>query len=346
MTQHAHGGRITALFCLLAVMVSWGIIPILLRYFIAYLDPWTVNGIRYLIGALIWLPFVLIYSRRAKAHSTPHRSVWIAALIPTAINIVGQTGYALSPYYVGASVIGFALRMSFLFTLVLGLIFIAEERQLAHKPTFWGGATLCLCGIGLMFLGSLHHNSHSSVIGLIILLGTTVVWGGYAVSVRKFMAPYPVRLSFGVISIYTSAALVAFIVLAPDIPPHPLTDLTPATGPLWRLEALGRLSPILWTLLIASAIFGIALGHVLYYRGIHRLGPVVASGITLASPLITYAVAALILNERLGSLQLAGGLAVVCGGLLLLIAKTQVEKGPTPIGADRPTQQSRATQTA
>ena len=333
MMRPAHDGKLPALFCLLGVTLCWGVIPIFLRYFTAYLDPWTVNALRYLVGALLWLPFVVILSRRAKVQGAPLGSVWRAALIPTAINAVGQTGYALAPYYVGASVIGFALRMSFLFTLLFGFLFIAEERLLARKPVFWGGALLCLCGVALMFLGSLRQGSRASVVGMAILLGTTVVWGGYAVSIRKWMAPYPIRLSFGVISLYTSAALVALMVLAPDVPPHPVQGIAPTNGLLWRVEALGRLSATMWACLLGSALLGIALGHVLYYRGIHRLGPVVASGIILVSPFITYAGAALTLGEKMGWLQLAGGLAVVCGGFLLLLARAQVERGLAAGGA-------------
>ncbi len=77
---------------------------------------------------------------------------------------------------------------------------------------------------------------------------------------------------------------------------------------------------------INSALVGIAFGHVLYYRGIHRLGPVVSSGIMLATPFVTYLGAAVFLGERLSGMELFGGLLVVAGGALLVASRAQIER--------------------
>jgi drug/metabolite transporter (DMT)-like permease len=65
---------------------------------------------------------------------------------------------------------------------------------------------------------------------------------------------------------------------------------------------------------------------VLYYRGIHRLGPVVANGIMLITPFVTYLTAAIVLREQLDLVELAGGILVVAGGACLVFAKGQVEE--------------------
>lgn len=147
-----------------------------------------------------------------------------------------------------------------------------------------------------------------------------VVRLGTSLAAYYVMAAYPARQSFGVISIYSSAALVALMF---------------AFG---RCEDLLHLTPDLWGLLLVSALIGIAFGHILYYRGIHRLGPVVANGITLVTPFVTYLAAVLILDERLSGVELLGGLLVVVGGGLLVFARGQVEsdltcppeRGPVP----------------
>jgi len=305
-------GKLPAVASLLAAMLSFGIIPIFLRYFAgAELDAWTVNGVRYSVGALFWLPFLLLLERQGgpEAAAATGRGVWRDAVVPSVVNVIGQAGFGLSPYYVSASTIGFVLRLSFLFTIVFGFAVLAEERLLARRPTFWSGAAMSLGGVVVMFIDKLRGGSPDSLAGLMILFTTALAWGGYSVSVRHYMARYPARRSFGAISIYTSVALVLLM--------------------LWRgrVGALASIGAGLWVNLMVSALIGIAFGHVLYYRGIHRLGPVVASGIMLVTPFVTYLFAALFLGERLSAVEWAGGSLVVIGGGLLVAARGQIEAG-------------------
>lgn len=327
---------------LVAAMVGFGAIPIFLRYFADSLDAWTVNGIRYSVGALFWLPFLLFLDRRTGSQQAgagtgpfsaakspvlaptpsgekwtcpprtcplqPSGNIWRDALVPSVVNAVGQAGFGISPYYVSASTIGFVLRLSFLFTIGFGFLVLAEERLLARKVSFWWGAALSLVGVLVMFLDEFREGGEGSLTGLAIILVTALAWGGYSVCVRHYVAHYSARQSFGVISLYTSAALVVSMFLFGNVTP------------------LASIGPWLWFNLMASALIGIAFGHVLYYRGIHRLGPVVASGILLVTPFITCLFAWIFLDERLSSLGWLGGASVVLGGGLLVAARAQIER--------------------
>jgi len=309
-------GKLTAIACLLGTMLGWGCIPIFLRHFTTHLDSWTVNAVRYLVGALFWLPFVVVLHRRHKAAGSPtaHRSVWRDALVPTSVNVIGQVGYAVSPYFIPAPTVGFVMRLSFLFTVLFGFLFLAEERPLARRGTFWWGVAVSAGGLVLMFVGKLQVGSPRELVGVGIAAASTVAWGAYSVSVRKRMAGYPVRLSFGVISLYTAGVLVLLMVV------------------FGRAGRLGQLSGGLWVALVGTGLIGVAMGHVLYYRAIHRLGPIVSSGVLLATPFVTMVGAWLSLRERLGVVELAGGLGVVLGGAVLLVAKVQLEKDRLPTG--------------
>jgi len=306
-------GRLPAIACLLATMLGWGCIPIFLRYFTSYLDAWTVNGVRYTVAALFWLPFVIWFHRRRdwRAAVPEGRSVWRDALLPACVNVVGQAGYAVSPYFISAPTIGFVLRLSFLFTVVFGFVFLAEERLLAGRGAFWCGVVTSAAGLTLMFVDKARVGTPREVVGVIICAATTMGWGAYAVSVRVRMAPYPIRLSFGVISLYSASILVTLMLV------------------LGKWQRLGGLEPKLWGFLAGTAMVGIAMGHVLYYRGIHRLGPVVASGVLLGTPFITMLGAWLALGERITPLALIGGLAVVAGGGFLVWARAQIEHQPS-----------------
>jgi len=307
------GGKIKAVACLVAATLGFGIIPIFLKHFAQVLDPWTVNGVRYSIGALFWLPFLLVLDRRPghAAAAGLGRNVWRDAIVPSIVNVVGQAAFGVSPYFIPASTMGFVLRLSFLFTIVFGFAAIVEERLLARKRAFWLGTAFSLAGVLAMFVDEFQGGG-GSVTGLVIIVVTAVAWGAYSVTVRHWLAGYSARQSFSVISLYTSGALVVLMLL------------------FGRVGSLGEIGPGLWGNLMLSALIGIAFGHVLYFRGIHELGPVVASGITLITPFVTYLAAAILLGERLSRIEWLGGTLVVVGGGLLVLARAQIEGRARP----------------
>jgi drug/metabolite transporter (DMT)-like permease len=325
----AHGTRrqtAIAVLCNVAAIMCFGCVPVFLRHLKDYLDAWTVNAVRYGTAAAFWLPFVVVLGRRFQARqaaepTAPRRSVWRAALVPSAVNLLGQVGWALCPYYVDASTIGFVIRVSFLFAVLFGLLFIPAERPLGRRPLFAVGTVVTLSGVFLMYVQKLSGGglaTGTQAIGLLIVLGTAVCWAGYAVTVRIHMAGYPLRLAFGVISLYTTAGLVALMFL------------------LGRYGELARLVGREWVLLIVSGLIGIAFGHVLYHRAIHGIGPVVASGILMLGPFFTYAAAAVVLGETMTPVQFLGGLGVVAGGLALVRAKAQAGWAALSPGAGGP----------
>ena len=97
-----------------------------------------------------------------------------------------------------------------------------------------------------------------------------------------------------------------------------LMDIRGDFGPLFAL------SPGNWLLLVLSAIIGIAVSHVLLYRALAGLGALVTSGAGLVQPFLTWLGAALLLGEQISSLQFAGGLIIVAGAFLLILAESRV----------------------
>ena len=304
-----------ALFCAMGAMLCFSSVPVFLRHLTGYLDSWTTNAVRYGTSAAFWLPFVIVLSRRQGRRGAPgapagpvrpRRSIWLAALIPFVPNVLGQIGWATAPYFLKAATIGFGIRATFVFTTLLGFAFIPAERPLARSGWFYLGAAASLGGVFLMFSHQLAASGPadgSEAVGLVILLATALGYSTYVVCVGRFLADYPIRLAFGVVCLYTGVSLVVLMLLFGD----------------WgRLAALGARE---WALLIVSGFVGIAFGHVMNYRAIHVIGPVITSGVTLAGPFSTYVLAAAFLGERLTGLQLLGGLIVVTGGFLLIRAK-------------------------
>ncbi|MDY7010107.1 MAG: DMT family transporter [Planctomycetota bacterium] len=313
-----------ATFSVACSAFTYGSVPIFLRFFINYLDAWTVNAVRYTVAAMLLLPFVLILMRRSEEEkraaarlSAPKsgagpQSIWRAALVPSVINIIGQVLWALSPYYkVGAATMGFTTKSSFLFTVLFGFLLIPKERLLGKKPLFFVGAAVCLAGLVIMFLQKMLTEGGSSLTGMGILVATAVFWGAYAVSVRLYLGGYPLRLSFGVVSLYTAGALVALMLIFGDYS---------------AMGELGDETVKIWLLLAASAVIGMVFSHLLYYRGIHGLGPVISNGILMATPFLTYLGAWIFLDEKMTWIQMLGGFIIVAGGVILVRSRARIER--------------------
>ena len=286
-----------ALLALAVSTLSWSSIPLFLKYFTAYLDAWTVNGVRYGLAALLLLPAL----RHRRNRQTPVAPLWKAALVPALINTVGQVGWALIPYFVTASVMGFGIRASFFFTLAGSLLLLPEERYLFRSRAFWCGSAVCISGVTGLFWGSLRQ-SMASPSGLLLLLLASGVWGFYGVSVRRFMRGHAPHRAFAAISLYT-AILVCILMLG-----------------FGRFAALGTLSPGLFSMLFISAILGITVAHVLMIYVLNHLGAVVEAGGEMVTPFLTFCGASIIFGERLSPLQWAGGLGVVLGCALMILA--------------------------
>jgi drug/metabolite transporter (DMT)-like permease len=300
------GGRTTAIVCLLGSTLCFGSVPIFLRRLTEYLDPFTVNGVRYLTAALFWLPFVIVLRRRGLREGTKVDRVWRDALIPLIPNLAGQILWAMCPYYVEASVIGFTIRLTFLFTIIFGFLLVAEERRLARSPLFYIGTLFCMGGVLAMYLAKALQSQEASAFGVGLVAVTAMCFGAYSVTVRRWLSHYPARLSFGVVSLYTSAGLLVVMFFFGDY------------GNLAALPGKG------WAWLLVSAMLGIAFSHVFVYKAVHSIGPIVSSGMLMATPFVTYLGASIFLDEQMASAQFLGGLMVVIGGGLLVVTKARM----------------------
>jgi drug/metabolite transporter (DMT)-like permease len=288
--------RTAALAALFGAILCWSSVPLFLRYFTAHLDAWTVNGVRYGIAALLLAPLLF------RIQAPPGRSIWRDAWIPALINTIGQIGWALTPYYIPAGVMGFGIRSAFFFTLLAGVWLLPDERRIMKSPLFWLGATACITGIGFLFRDSIA-TAHLPALGLILLFATAAIWGVYGISVRRSMHGYAPHHSFAVICLYTAVILG---ILMPILG-HPGQLIHVAPKPL--------------ILLAVSAVIGIAIAHVLMYRVLHRFGAVVQSGGEFMTPFLTYCGAVWLFGERLSSGQWMGGVAVIGGSLLMIRAR-------------------------
>jgi drug/metabolite transporter (DMT)-like permease len=150
----------------------------------------------------------------------------------------------------------------------------------------------------------------SSMIGVLLAVFAGIGYGVYGLAVRKFMFGYHPVFAFGVIALYTGGTLVACM-------------LAFARG--HGAEVLDLGGSELWSLGL-SAFFGIAIGHVLYYTAIDRMGVATTAGVLQLQPFIVSAFSAAYFGEVLSGKQWAAGVVAVLGAGLVLSAQKAAER--------------------
>lgn len=144
-----------------------------------------------------------------------------------------------------------------------------------------------------------------------------------------------------VIGLCAAAAYTAYILLSDavvhDIHPLMLSALV-TTGAATTFNLYGLASgsvsydvgPSGWASLTAIAVVCTVLPVSTFFAGVARVGPSTASILSTVEPPVTVALAAVFLGERLGPIQLLGGVLVLSGVVLLQLRRTRTPVQPPP----------------
>ena len=290
--------RAQATSAFVLVVLTWASMPLFMKYLTAYMDGWVMNGLRYSIAVLIWLPYLAFQWRAGRLTQGLFRD----ALAPALCHWFGQACWGLSPYHNDASIMHFIGRSTFFFMIMFGFILLKEERRLMRQGAFWLGALGTVAGVLFMYQGGAEVGS-TSIVGVLLLLGAGMGWAAYGVTIKKFMGAHGARQSFAVVSLYTAPGLWLMMAL--------WGDSSVIAGLAWST----------WGWLVLSAVLGIALAHVLLYVVVKQFGPIVSDGVFQLIPFVTVVGAYILFDEAMTGLQWIGGCVLILAAYALLLAK-------------------------
>jgi drug/metabolite transporter (DMT)-like permease len=294
-----------ASLALLASVLCWGTVPVLLRDLKDSIGPWSANGLRYSMAAVIYWPVIIVMI--AKGHAS-WRFIGLCA-VPAIIACGGQVLWGLAPYYLEATAIGFFVRFSLVWATLGAMILFADERRLLRLPRFYLGLLLSVGGFVVLALLEGLAGANVDQTGVVIMLFCSVCFGLYAVSIRYFIRQFHPVFSFAIVAQFVSLGTLAGMFC------------------FGEPQRIFELSATAWKELVVSSMLGIALGHILLYTGIRRIGTTIASGVQSITPFVTAALGALFLSETMTGLEWTAGITVVIGGLILLTAQSALPTG-------------------
>lgn len=283
----------------LGALCCWSIGPIFIEQLTGYVDSWTQNALRYTVACVFWLPVLLYFMRTGKFD----RRTWRLALLPSTTNIMMQSLWAATFYYIGPAFATLLSKTSILWVTTFSLLFFADERSLAKSRRFWLGLVLSAAGVFGVLYFKMDFAAASTIKGVAIALASAAMWAAYAISVKVRLREVDSRCGFAVISLYTTVALWIAAVLF---------------GRPGQAASMGAAA---WVAVVVSAITAIALGHVSFYAAVKRIGATLPSLVILAQPFVVFSISSVVFHERLTLLQLVFGVLLLGGAGLSVWAQ-------------------------
>lgn len=287
-------------------LLCWSSVPLFLRHFAESIDAWTSNGWRYGFAAMLWAPLLLVGHVRKRLPP----GLWRAALVPSLVNAVGQVTFTCAHYKIDPGLLTFGLRSQVVVAAVGAYLLFPRERQVIRSRAYLVAVVLVLGGTAGAILLDGGSFDEARVSGVVLALVSGGLFAGYALAVQRYMSGFNSVIAFAVISQYTAAAMIALMLLF---------------GDRYGLAAVA-LPEGEFLLLLLSAVIGIAIGHVLYYMSMARLGIAVSSGVLQLHPFLVGIASFYLFKEVLTVAQWTSGLLAVVGAVLMLGAQERISR--------------------
>jgi drug/metabolite transporter (DMT)-like permease len=270
------------------VNIIWASSFIFIKLLLKDLGPLTIGGLRYFIGFLVLLPFML---RKGRLDALP-RQMWLRLfLIGLCAYTIGNGAMFWSLKYLPATTVSFMMSMITLLVL-FGSIFWLKEIPTRLQTT---GILVTLGGMALFFLVGL---KPGEPLGMAILSIGLISFTIFGVLGREAARGQKVdTLSLTAIPLALGGGLLLLVALP--------------------LEGLPHASPATWGLVLWLAAVNTALGYILYNHALQVLTAFEMNVMLNLSPLWTALMAWFLLSERLSLWQWIGMVIVVVGVALV-----------------------------
>jgi len=294
-------------FAAISALLCWSLAPIFIEYLTGHTDAWTQNALRYATASLFWLPFLIVYMKAKRVD----KSIWKKAIIPAAANIILQTCWAYSLYYIQPAFMILLTKSSIIWIAAFSLVFFAEERTLVKSPRFLSGMILSTTGVVGVLVYQKNFTATATMTGIVFALTAAFMWSFYTITAKIAFRNIDSRTGFSVVSIYTMVGLVV-LAFAFGRPVYYITEMDAQP----------------WIAVIVSGIICIAFSHVLYYVAMKRIGATIPSLILLLQPFNIIALSYIFFGEKLNTCQWFFGIILLTGFGLAIWAQQHLAPKP------------------
>lgn len=296
-----HKFDVTATLALLTALLFWSIGPVVIRYLAGHFDFWSQNLYRFSCASLFWLPYV-IYSIYKKGFD--HR-IWKLAIPPAIIWALMQSCWASSLYHINPAFSTLISKSQIIWTSLLVLLFLPEEKYLFKSKRFWSGLFCAITGLLGVVLTSDVFEYSAKTKGVLLVICSAIAWASYTVYLKKVFNETEPRNAVAVITLYATIALLGFAMMFGK--------------PFENLPT----SPTPWIAVILSSVTAISLSHVLYLFAVKRVGATIPIVVILMQPFIVLIFSNMVFGETMSVVQLCFGIVLIIGGFVASLAQAK-----------------------
>ena len=274
---------------LLLLSLLWGAAYLFVRAAVPAFGPAPLVALRLGMAALLLLPLMLWRGGLAGLLAHP-RQLLILGIPFTALPFMGL---AWSSLHLTAGLVAVLNATAPLFAALVAH-FVFKERLSAWRAL---GLVVGFAGVGVLMWGSVSFKSDNGMLALLATLGTSLIWGLGANYTRKHLSGAdPMVITVG-------SLLAASVFLSPWA---------------WAEWPSQNPSARAWAEAAFLGIASSALGFLIYFRLLRRIGPVRAMSVTFLNPVVALVSGALYLGEVVTLQMLVGGAIVLLGTALSL----------------------------
>lgn len=291
--------RVSPDLAILLLVLIWGVNFSVVKALLEQFQPLAMNGLRFGLGALVLVPFVL----RGGGLARFERRDWLPLV---GLGVLGNTVYQVMFIYgIDLTLAGNAalmLAMAPVFVTLLSAVLRHEHVRLAG----WFGVALSSVGIGLVLAGTSGIRfGGDTIAGDLIMLGAAGAWAIYTVGASPLVRRHGALPVTGV-TMWIGGGLLLLV-----------------SVPSLASQDWSRTTPLGWTGLVLSGTLAVGLSYVIWYYGVEHLGSARTAVFSNTVPIVALLTAWLALGEVPGPLQLIGALLIIAGVLLTRLRGTE-----------------------
>jgi drug/metabolite transporter (DMT)-like permease len=286
----------------IAVVPIWGFDYITTKVALRGLNPFVYASLRFVFASIL----LMIVQRRFSNPGYSSQALWKIAAAGVIGVSVYQACYTTGLKYIGASEASLLIATSPIFTVFVAAGFGSEK--LVKKQVI--GAAIALVGVGFVVSRGLSglQLQAPTLLGYILMLVTAASFGFRSVVLQPVLERYP---SIPTVTRTILAGTLALLVIS----------IFSFTSQDWK-----AVDTLCWLAVGYGALFSTAIGYVLWYHGVGRIGATRTMLYYYLVPLSAVLFSVLFLDEKFTLSIVAGGLLIFTGVTIAKWEKPAPEK--------------------
>jgi drug/metabolite transporter (DMT)-like permease len=275
---------------LVLMAAIWGVNFSVVKYGTQVMEPIAYNALRMGLGCVVLLALAMWRPGKRPERADMVKLLALGVLGHCVYQVLFINGIARTRAGTASLVIASSPAMVAIVARLFG------HDKLPLKAV--GGIALSIAGVVLVLGGSMSADGAGHVTGDLMILVAVACWAFYT----NWLVGLTQRIDAVQVAAWT---LVGGVV--------PLAAI--ATPALLRVD-WGAVTPLTWASVFYSGVMAMVVAYLLWYRGVHRIGPTRTSMYGNLQPVVAVLVAWIVLGE-VPTLFQGAGAATVIGGLYL-----------------------------